>query len=239
MLKSTRNTLLVLTLILNSAFAFAQLDSVMISGTIYDYESREAISQATFKVNGELVDIAEDGQFQLYVKPNDTLSFRYMGYKDYVLVVPEDLEHVSYISGVFLNKEDIAGSETVVMPREYEAESLANYDPEQMEQMMNNAKHNLNVAAYQATQPYEWDAYSNTKYSLTMKETELEYKNAIASHQQVGVGVSTTLENPGGDVKIDNMGEKTLKHFTPISPKEQFLILTLFEAKVEQGDSKE
>lgn len=238
MLKITQKLLILFFLVFNFFSAIAQQDSVMVSGVVYDYESREALKNAVFKHNGEFVDISEDGHFQLYVKPEDTLSFRYLGYEDYTLVVPDELDQVSYISGVFLNKNDINASEALVVPREYKVESLATYDPMQLQGMMQNAQHNIAVAAYQATQPYEWDAHENTKNSIAMKDLELEYKNAIAPQHQVGIATSTSIQNFGKDVKLDNMGEKSHKH-SSLTPQEEYYIKTLFEAGLEEAANNE
>lgn len=216
----------------------AQRDSVMISGIVYDYDSREALSNATFKHNGELIDISEDGKFQLYVKPSDSLSFRYLGYKDYVLVVPDDLDQVSYISGVFLNKTDIAGSESIIEPREYEVESLATYDPTQRKQMLENAQRTVAVASYQATQPYEWDAYANTKNSMAVKNMEVEYRGMISPAQQIAVGAVVELLNPLETVELDKRGSKSYASIDPLSPIEEFYIMTLFEARTQQKNEK-
>ena len=233
--QSLKRSLISLLLGLSLLPLAAQRDSTLISGIVYDYETREALKQASFKHNGEFIDISDDGKFQLYVKPNDSLAFKYLGYKDYVIVVPEDLDQVSYISGVFLNKADISASEALVVPREYKVESLATYDPMQMQSMMQNAQHNVAVAAYQATQPYEWDAAANQKHSMAMKDLEIEYKGGIAPSQMVGIGTSTTLQNPGKDLKLDKFGEKDFKEFSPLTPKEEFYIKTLFEASLEEN----
>lgn len=225
-------------LIFGTAKVIAQRDSVMISGVVYDYESREALKKATFKHNGEFIDIAQDGKFQRFVKPGDTLAVRYLGYKDYIIVVPDDLDQVSYITGIFLNKSNIDESDVLVVPREYKVDALATYDPMQLQGMMQNAQHNIAVAAYQATQPYEWDAHENQKYSMTVRELEIEYKNAIAPTQQVGLSSSTSLQNPKGDLQLDKLSEKGMEHFTPLSPQEEYYIKTLFEAGLKEGNKE-
>jgi len=235
MKSSLKNILLLALLGVGLQPLMAQNDSTLISGIVYDYETREALKNASFKHNGKFVDIAEDGKFQVYVKANDSLSFKYLGYKDYVIIVPSDLDRVSYISGVFLNKADIDESESLIVPRDYKVESLATYDPLQMQSMMQNAQRNVAIAAYQATQPYEWDVEANQKHSMAMKDLEIEYKSAIAPHQMVGVSTSTTVQNPGKNIKVDKFGEKSFNTFTPLTPKEEFYIKTLFEAGLQEG----
>lgn len=210
----------------------AQRDSTMISGIVYDYETREALEKASFKHNGEFVDISQDGKFQLYVKPNDTLSVKYLGYKDYIIVIPNNLDAVSYISGIFLNKAEIEASEALILPREYNVESIATFDPKEMQTLLQNAKHNVSVAAYQATQPYEWDAAQNQKFAVAMKDMEVEYKCALAPIQQVGISTSTSIQNPINDAKINKFGEKNLTQFAPITPNEEFYLKSYFEAKI-------
>jgi len=219
---------------LSTISLYAQRDSVMISGIVYDYETREQLSQATFKHNGEFVDISQDGKFQRYVKPGDTLAVRYSGYKDYIIIIPHDLDQVAYISGIFLNKNDIEASESLIVPREYKVNSIASFDPMEVHSLMQNAQHNLNVAAYQAKQAYEWDAEANQKYAMATKEMEIEYKHAVPPHHQLGVSTSTSLQNPASDFKIDKMGEKALKQFTPLSPQEEYYLKTLFAAILQE-----
>lgn len=222
-------------LALNIFVMKAQRDSVMISGVIYDYETQQTLKNASFKHNGEFIDVSEDGRFQIYVKANDSLAFKYTGYDDYNFVVPENLTNVSYLSGIFLNRMSIDESETIFVPREYKVESLAAYDPTEQQQLLENAKRNVSVAAYQATQPYEWDAQENAKNAIAQKDLDIEYKGAIKPQYIVGVNASTSIQNFSDDLHLNKQGEKGYPHISPISPKEEYYIQSLFDAQVAEG----
>lgn len=229
-----KHTSLLLFWLITIAIAQAQMDSVMISGVIYDYETQETLKNASFKHNGEFIDVAEDGTFQLYVKADDSLSFKYTGYKDYVVIIPKDLDHVSYISGVFLNKESIAESKAIVVPREYKVESLATYDPMERKQLMANAQKNIAIASYQASQPYEMDATDNARYSIDQKHMEIEYKGSIAPNQMIGAGIQSSLADPFNTVELDKQGEKG-RNIQPLSTQEVQYIKALFESELIYG----
>ncbi len=211
----------------------AQRDSVVISGIVYDYETGETLKKASFKHNGQFIDISEDGKFQLFVKPNDSLSFKYLGYQDYTIIVPDDLEKVAYISGIFLNKEDIEQSKSLIIPRQYTVESLATYDPTKQQKMQQNAQRNLAIAAYQATQPYEWGAHENTKYTMAKKDMEIKYKGGISPDQQLGLAAASTLSPLPSEVKIRKAGKDGLLSFMPLTPDEEHYLKVLFKASSE------
>ena len=233
-------TPLLLSFLINLSFssAWAQMDSVFVSGVVYDYETRETLKKANFKINDTFVELSEDGKFQCYVKPNDSLSVRFLGYDDYVFVIPNDLDKVAYISGIFLNQAEIQSSETLFLPREYNVESLATYDPLDAQRLLQNAYHNVNVAAYQAGQPRQMDAHDNVKMQMGQKEMEIEYKNAISPAQQVGFGAYSTLQN--GKIGVDKLGQKGIGFRSFVSPQEEYFLNTLFDALVlEESTLKE
>ncbi len=238
------STMRIYKLLLASLFAMnlfpiiAQCDSVVISGVVYDYETREALKNATFKHNNEIVDISTDGKFQISVKAGDSLSVRYTGYENYIIIIPNDLQDVAYISGIFLNKQEVQNSDVLIIPRHYDAKSVACFDPTEISTLMRNAKHNLSIAAYQAGQSYEWDASDNQKHTMAMKTMEVEYKCAVAPTQQVAIYSSMTLEEGLKSAKIEKYENKAYGINAPITPQEEFYITTLFEAKEKEKEKE-
>lgn len=222
-------TLFVFLLLSSISFlAKAQNDSVFITGKVYDYESQETLKKAIFIHNNQITNLKEDGSFACYVKKGDTLSFRYTGHDNYTIIVDENLDKLSYISGIFLNQQEIDASSFILKPRLHNAKSFASYDPLQMEQMMNNARRTITVASYQANKAREWDAQDNQKYSMTQKEVELEYKNAIAPAQQVGVDTRASIYDPIATLEIQKKINAKIPEEKELSADEDFYLRTLF-----------
>lgn len=214
----------------------AQSDSIFITGKVYDYETQKPLKNAVFKHNGEFVNLTENGDFQCYVKPGDTLAFRYEGHKDYEVVIDDDLEKVAYISGIFLNKEDLISSKYILQPRLHNARSFASYDPLEMDRMMKNAQHTLAIAAYQAGQEREWNVSDNQKHAMNQKEMDIEYKAAIKPSSQVGLGLKTNLLTPLSSITLEKQGLKELPQIKHLTKDEEFYVMTLFNALIHNGD---
>ena len=212
----------------------AQVDSVFLSGKIYDYETQEILKAATFIHNGEVKKLSDNGDFNCYIKAGDTLSFRYTGHENYTIIVGDDLEKMTYISGIFLNQQAINHSEFILKPRLHNAKSFANYDPLKLEQMMNNAKHTLDIANYQSKRAQEWDAYDNQKYTMQQKEEAIEYKSAIGPSQQARISSTAYLYDPLNTWKLKRE-LATKKKMTPqLSAAEELYLKTLFLNKTSQ-----
>lgn len=234
-LMTTLKQLLFLLLLL-PLVSHAQSDSIFITGKVYDYETQKPLKNAVFKHNGELIKLTDNGDFQCYVKTGDTLAFRYVGHKDYEIIIDNDLEKTAYISGVFLNKEDLISSKHILQPRLNNAKSFASYDPLEMERNMKNAQHTLSIAAYQAGQDREWDVSDNQKYAMNQKEMDIEYKAAIKPSSQVGLGLKTNLLTPLSSITLEKQGLRELPQIKRLTKDEEFYVITLFKALINDID---
>lgn len=206
----------------------AQADSVFITGKVYDYNTQEILGNAIFIHNGDLVKLSDEGDFNRYIKPGDTLSFRYTGHENYTIIVDEDLDKLSYITGIFLNQQEVTASDFILKPRLHNAKSFASYDPLAMEQMMKNAQHTVDVASYQANQAHEWDAHDNQKYSMSLKEEAIEYKAAIAPSQQIGATGTASIYDPIKTMQLKQKINAQIQKEKTLTAEEEFYLKTLF-----------
>lgn len=91
----------------------------------------------------------EDGSFAVYVRRNDTVVFRSLGFKPSLIYVNDTLRGSEYITGVFMSADTVSIGEVVILPGysnlKYEILNAKSAIPADME----NARYNVAISAYQ------------------------------------------------------------------------------------------
>ena len=173
--------------------SLAKKTKIFITGAVYDSETREPLTNARFTLHrSESYATQANGKFSLYGLPGDTIAYRYLGYKEMHVVIPDTLKQMEYLMGVFMPKDTILIPEVVIFPRIEIYPSIVkevNVD----EKMINQAQKNVNRAAVQGlTQPVKnYDADMNAKKTLRGYEMKAQYKGLLVTPEN-SVGFSTS-----------------------------------------------
>lgn len=131
-------TTLLLFILLSSAFVIAQQK---ISGKVADVEGTPLIGVNILEegtINGTVTDV--DGNYELEVRPNASLTFSYIGYQTQTIPVNNQsvinvsltlgslLEEVTVVGYGTLKKSDLTGSITSVSAKDFELQPLTRID---------------------------------------------------------------------------------------------------------------
>jgi len=171
----------------------AKKNKIFITGAVYDSETREPLSNARFSLHrSESYATQANGKFSLYGLPGDTISYRYLGYKEMHVVIPDTLKEMEYLMGVFMPKDTILIPEIVIFPRIEVYPSIVT-EVKIDDKMINQAQKNVNKAAFQGlTQPAKsYDADMNAKKTLRGYEMKAQYKGLLVTPEN-SVGFSTS-----------------------------------------------
>jgi len=188
--------LLCLSMFLGST-VFGQTDppkreKIFITGAVYDSETKAPLTNARFGFRkAESFVTQANGRFSLFGLPGDTITYKYLGYKDMHIIIPDTLKSPEYLMGVFMPKDTILIPEIIIFSRTDVYPSVVT-DVKMDDKMYNQAQKNVNKAVFQGlTQPVKnYDAEMNGKKTLRGYEMKAQ-NNGLLVTQENSVGVST------------------------------------------------
>lgn len=153
-------------------------DTITFSGIIINTETAQPMSDVTCRYGGRGTLSNSDGLFTVRVKRQDTVRFTYVGFKPYVVVVPDSLTDKEYILGIFMSPDTLALSEAVIVRR---------FGEDRRQKLM-YARNNMAGVMKQAYTPAkEMDAGMNQRMMLDNYARSVEMRG----HVDVGLAVGT------------------------------------------------
>jgi hypothetical protein len=168
-------------------------NKIFITGAVYDSETKEPLSNAQFNIHkSEIFTTFSKGKFSLYGNPGDTISYRYLGYKEMKVVIPDTLKQLEYLMGVFMPKDTILIPEIVIFPRIESYPSIVT-DVKDNAEMINQAQINVNKATVQGltTNVGAYNADMNAKMTLRNYEMKAQHNGLLVTPEN-SVGISNT-----------------------------------------------
>ena len=193
--------LIIVLFILNTPVIFSQythhVDSVRLSGMIFDKDSLEVLPFSNYSFNDRTFTANGNGEFYLWAKDGDVIKFSYMGYKDTYIQVRDSLHQRNYIVGVFLSKDTIELSEVIVIPRYRQLMLDAMYKPLTVSPSYENAARNVKQAKQQALNGSDFDkpmtAEQNQDMVIRENTMRTVYKTQVPPDMIFGVNTSTLI----------------------------------------------
>jgi hypothetical protein len=168
-------------------------NKIFITGAVYDSETKEPLSNAQFNIRkSEIFTTFPKGNFSLYGNPGDTISYRYLGYKEMKVVIPDTLRQLEYLMGVFMPKDTILIPEIVIFPRIESYPSIVT-DVKDNAKMINQAQINVDKATVQGltTNVGAYNADMNAKMTLRSYEMKAQHNGLLVTPEN-SVGISNT-----------------------------------------------
>jgi len=165
---------------------------IFITGAVYDSETKEPLSNARFGFRRSENYLTQSyGKFSLFGFPGDTITYKYVGYKDMHVIIPDTLKAPEYLMGVFMPKDTILIPEVIIFPRTEVYPSIVT-EVKMDDKMYNQAQKNVSKAAFQGlTQPVrQYDADMNAKKTLRGYEMKAQ-NNGLLVTQENSIGIST------------------------------------------------
>lgn len=202
-------------------------DSLMFTGQVFDSETKRALEHAAYDIGHTMYISDEKGRFRFTAHEGDTIVFHHVGYKPLYLLVDDSLSNEEYLTGVFLSPDLVQLSEVIVVPRQYDLETLVKTTPMDYTELQ-VAEKNMKMSAYQGLMSNnKWDAETNQKYALKKEQMRVEYKGMVQPDQMFAANLTTVVPEakltygPNPEPQID-MGA--------INTQEENYLLTVFDA---------
>ena len=123
---------------------------ILFTGIIRDASTLTPLPDAQIKINRSFVSASdEDGTFALRVSKRDTVVFTLLGYQTVSFYVSDTLTGNEFMTGVYMKTDTLTIGEVVIMPRMQNLKYDILKAPPATSPELENAKYNLEVAAYQ------------------------------------------------------------------------------------------
>ncbi len=153
-------------------------DTITFSGIIINAETDRPMSDVTCHHGNRGTLSNSDGLFTIRVRRQDTVSFTYVGFKPYVVVVPDSLTDKEYMLGIFMTPDTLMLSEAIIVRR---------FGEERRQKLM-HARNNMAGVMKQAYAPVkEMDADMNQRMMVNQYARSVEMRG----HVDVGLAVGT------------------------------------------------
>lgn len=153
-------------------------DTIIFSGIIMNAETNEPMGDVTCRRGNNGTISTTAGLFTLNASRGDSVCFSSVGFKPYVVVVPDSLIEPEYIIGVFMSPDTIHLSEAIIIRR---------YGDSRRQNLM-NARNNLVGIGNQAYAPAkDMDAAMNQRMMINKYARSVEMRG----HVDVGLGIGT------------------------------------------------
>jgi hypothetical protein len=149
-----------------------------------------------------------DGTFSFIVHRNDSILFRHLGYKPSLLFVSDTLPGREFIAGIFMNSDTVSIGEVIIVPRYTNLKSDIFYAPSKVPSIMDNARYNVAISAYQGrtTQGKLGDPAANYDLLRQRQKVDAYEKGGIPSDMIAGINPLLLL--PAAYLLIHRMPEK-------------------------------
>jgi hypothetical protein len=196
-------------------------DRILFRGVVLSASSGERLAGSRYYINKSISGLTrDDGTFSFFASRHDTIVFDMLGYKASSLVVLDSLKSREFLTGVYLQSDTIQIGEVVVIPS-LSALKAEMMNPErQVDQKMDNARSNLNIASYQGrvSQGKIGDPYSNYEVLRQQQKTDAYEKGQVPSSRIVGINPFMLL--PAAYLLLHGLPEKPSPPNQGISSKE-------------------
>jgi len=169
---------------------------ILFHGVLFDADTRQPLTGAHYQVMGRPEGATDSrGMFAFYARHHDTIIFTSVGYKEYLMIVPDTLHAREYVTGISLSSDTLMIPAVVVIPRigNIRAELLSEH-PEPNQEII-NATNNLKISAYQGLTSAATlgDPASNYEVLRQQQRADAYEKGQISSGQMLVLSPLTLI----------------------------------------------
>ena len=125
-------------------------ESLRFHGIMMDASTSKPVPGAQIMINRNFSGISnDDGTFSIHVGKNDTVRFSHLGFKPTLWHVSDTLSGHDFVAGIYLHSDTISIGEVIIIPRFVNLKSQILNSPSKVPSIMENAKYNVAISAYQ------------------------------------------------------------------------------------------
>jgi hypothetical protein len=192
MFKHILSLLFAFFLIGNSGFSQETVNQgtrILFRGLVKDASTLLPINNSEIIINGSSSSITNgNGAFAIYVYPNDTVSFKSLGYKSIIFNVEDTLRGREFVTGVYMNSDTLLIGEVVIIPKFTNLKSEILNAKSKTQSIYDNARYNVAISAYQGRTSVGSLGTPADNYSLLAQQqkTNAFEKGGIPSDKMIG-----------------------------------------------------
>ena len=163
---------------------------ILFRGMVIDGNTLSPISNSQIMINNAFSSLSSvDGSFLLYVTRHDSVTFRSLGYKESVLYISDTLQGSEFIAGIYLNSDTVYIGDVIIVPGYKNLKSEIMNTKSITPQIMDNAKYNVAISAYQGKNSHSTmgDPIQNYAVIAQRQKTDAFEKGGIPSNNMVGL----------------------------------------------------
>lgn len=213
-----------LLLLIQSTFSQETREStsgILFRGLVLDAGTLSPIPNSQIYINSALKAVSNfDGSFTFYVSRSDTVVFNSLGYKLTKYLVSDTLKGREFNAGIFMKTDTVEIGEVIIIPRQSTLRYEIMNAPARTPGIMDNAKSNVAVSAYQGrtTQGQLGDPRDNYAVVSQQQKTMAYEKGGIPSDQTVAI--SPFLIIPAAYLLIKGPPERPSPMKSSLTPDE-------------------
>ena len=221
-----RYLLLFPSLIVSGGILSAQVNinksqGILFRGLIQDASSLSPVPNSQIFINNNLAAVSnEEGSFVFYVSREDTVVFNSLGYKSFIFIVSDTLRGSEFNAGIFLHTDTVEIGEVIILPRRHDLRSEIMNAPPREHGIMDNARSNVAVSAYQGrnSQMQLGDPADNYAV-LSQKQKVMAFERGGIPSDQIA-GLNPFIVVPAAWLLIKGLPEKPSPMKSQLTPSE-------------------
>lgn len=194
---------------------------LLFRGLVIDASTLEPIPNSQIYINSSMSAVSTDnGSFTFYVYRSDTVIFNSLGYKTTKYFVSDTLKGIEFNAGIFMRSDTVEIGEVIIIPRRLTLRSEIMNAPARSPGIMDNARNNVAVSAYQGriSQSQLGDPSDNYAVISQRQKINAYEKGGIPSDQIVGL--NPLLLIPAAYMLIKGFPEKPGPMNSSLTPEE-------------------
>ena len=244
-MKSNNLILISLLFLIQPALSQEKMESgsgIMFRGLVLDAATLSPIPNSQIYINNSMSAISgSDGSFTFYVSKSDTVVFNSLGYKPTLYFISDSLRGREFNAGIFMSADTVEIGEVIIIPRQSSLRYEIMNAPPRTPGIMDNAKNNVAVSAYQGrtSQSQLGDPMDNYAV-LSQKQKTMAYEKGGIPSDQI-VALNPFILVPAVYLLVKGLPEKPAPMKSVLSPEEVDLIynkyLEIKRKKIEMQDS--
>jgi hypothetical protein len=169
---------------------------ILFRGIVKDAASDLPLSNTQIFINHIYIAATDSsGTFAFSVRTSDSILFSSLGYKPAFYHLGDSLSTTEIMAGIYMTSDTISIGEVIIIPQRPNLKSEILNTPVQLSPERENAKYNLQLAAYQGkvSQGKLGDPASNYNVMRQMYSQQAREKGQVSSSQMVSVSPFTII----------------------------------------------
>jgi hypothetical protein len=189
------------------------LSRILFRGLVIDATTLAPIPNSQIYINRSMTAVSDiDGTFTFYVNKADTVVFNSLGYKQTIFHISDSLRGLEFNAGIFMKSDTVEIGEVIIIPKQSNLRSEIMNAPSKTPEIMNNARNNVAVSAYQGrtSQGQLGDPMNNYAVISQKQKTMAFERGGIPSEQTLAL--NPFLLVPAAYLLIKGFPEKPAAH---------------------------